>query len=121
MVRTAAARPDAGCNNEDSEKHSGTWDEFLLKLNDSSLASLPGRTMFEHILHTIYLLIRSSNSNPQVPSANLCDIFDEDPAITVRSSPKTFMNALFIPVATAMDRIFNWRQLYVTGATTEME
>ena len=112
----------AECNNEQSDMHADVWDLYLLKLNHFRLAALGERTMFEHVFHIIHLLVKSSSSHHQLQSARLCDVFVDDPALNVRRSHSRFMSKLFIPVASAMDKIFNWRkEINILGATDAVE
>lgn len=104
----------ADLSSQDSEKYAAIWDKYLLKLNDFTLAALGKRTMFEHVFHVIHLIVRASSTNDGL-KGGLCKVFIEDPGLEVQRQPRNFMQNIFVPVATAMDQIFNWRDIAIPG------
>lgn len=106
----------ADLSSEDSEQYSAIWDKYLLKLNDFTLAALGKRTMFEHVFHSIHLIMCTSSTSEGLKGC-LCKVFIEDPVLEVQRQPHNFMKKIFIPVASAMDRIFNWQGIVLPGST----
>lgn len=67
--------------------------------------------MFEHIFHVIHMILKSSGTTKDFDkSLDLLAAFTADD-IAISQQPERFMEDFFIPVAEAMDRIFNWREL----------
>lgn len=71
--------------------------------------------MFEHIFHVIHWIRESTGDLRDFQSIDVLTAFTQNSDIDVRKQPNTFMKDMFVPVAEAMDRIFNWRDLKVSG------
>lgn len=92
----------------------GVWHKYLARLNSFALAALGKRPMFEHILYVIHwMLTASGNTNDYTEWDILAAL--TAPALDVRRQAKAFIPNMFQPVAQAMDRILNWRDLQVGG------
>ncbi len=70
--------------------------------------------MFEHVFHVIHLIMRASSTNTGL-QGGLCKVFMEDAALDVKRQPHNFVENIFVPVATAMGRIFNWQEMQLPG------
>lgn len=102
----------AGLSDAKSEEYANIWDKYLLKLNGYALSALRGRTMFEHLFHVIHMILKASRQAKGFEQhLDLHAAFVNDPIIDICQQPKKFMEHFFQPVAKAMDRIFNWREL----------
>lgn len=103
------------------------WDTYLLQLEDYTLMSVPDCTMFEHIFHIIHHLVVPTPSSAYLHKhRDLVGAFTKDldsaagsgsfdNPLNLKANPANFMSKMFLPVAKALDRIFNWRDLPGTG------
>ena len=103
-----------GLDGPDQDILVGVWHKYLTRLNSFTLAALGKRPMFEHVLYVVYWMLTASGKTNDYTEWDILAALTA-PASDVRKQADTFIPNMFEPVAQAMDRILNWRDLTVGG------
>lgn len=98
------------------DQRASQWHFYHYKLEAHRLVCLGRCTMFEYVFHAIVWMLRFSGNIKEARVDIRTELTSEHRALNITAEPRRFMNEMFDPVAKALDRIFNWRDMAVTAS-----